>query len=136
PLHVGAVRLVRTLHPIAEVEQHLGNAAHANAADADEVHQADCLRHLHDRTASLNARTVFPDAIDSVRSASNRVALGLPADLAASAIVASLFGSSISAPISVARRSGESVDWGWSSAPPAAASAAALAAWSWSSACG
>jgi hypothetical protein len=27
--------------------QHFGNAAHANAADADEMHQADIGWHLH-----------------------------------------------------------------------------------------
>ena len=47
PLHIGAVGLVGALHAIAEIVQHLGDAAHADAADADEMHQADGLRHLH-----------------------------------------------------------------------------------------
>jgi hypothetical protein len=29
--------------------QHFGDAAHADAADADEMHKADRLRHLHVR---------------------------------------------------------------------------------------
>ena len=49
PLHIGAVGLVGALHAIAEIVQHLGDAAHADAADADEMHRADCLRHLHAR---------------------------------------------------------------------------------------
>src|SRR5437870_2476466 len=111
-LHIGAVGLVGALHAIAEVEEHLGDAAHADAADADEMHQADCLRHLHRRLASLNSRTVFPDAIASVRSASNRAALGLPTDFAAAAVLASRSGSFIAAPIRAASRSGDKVDCG------------------------
>ena len=51
-LHVGAVGLVGALHAVAEIVQHLGDAAHADAADADEMHQADRLRHLHARAPS------------------------------------------------------------------------------------
>ncbi len=40
------------------------------------MHDADCLRHLHDRTPSLNSVTDWPDAIASVRSASNCRRLG------------------------------------------------------------
>jgi hypothetical protein len=47
PLHIGAFGLIRALNLVAEIVQHLGDAAHADAADADKVHQADCLRHLH-----------------------------------------------------------------------------------------
>ena len=54
-LHVGAVGLVRALDLIAEVVQHLGDAAHADAADADEMDQPDCLRHLHAPAPPLNA---------------------------------------------------------------------------------
>ena len=46
-LHIGAVGLVGALHAVAEIAQHLGDAAHADAADADEMHQPDRLRHLH-----------------------------------------------------------------------------------------
>ena len=37
PLDVGVVAGVRALHLVAEVQQHLGDAGHADAADADEV---------------------------------------------------------------------------------------------------
>jgi hypothetical protein len=86
----------RTLHLVAEIVQHFGNAAHADAADADEMHKADGLRHLHARVPFLKSETVelFGDAIASVRSASNRAASGLPADFAAAAIAASRSGSS------------------------------------------
>ena len=41
PLDIGAVGLVGALHLVAEIVQHLGDAAHADAADADEMHQPD-----------------------------------------------------------------------------------------------
>ena len=56
PLHIGAVGLVGALHAVAEIVQHLGDAAHADAADADEMHQADGLRHLHARVSLLEVR--------------------------------------------------------------------------------
>src|SRR5579883_632586 len=37
PLDVGALGLVGALHHVAEIDQHLGDAAHADAADADEM---------------------------------------------------------------------------------------------------
>jgi len=55
PLQIGAVRLVRALDAVAEIVQHLGDAAHADPANADEMHQADALRHLHARFFSLNS---------------------------------------------------------------------------------
>src|SRR5690606_11928765 len=102
----------------------------------DEMHDADGLRQSHGRTPFLYSLTDVPDAIASTRSASNAVASGFPADRAACALPASPFGSSIAAPIRPARTAGVSVLCGRTSAPPVAASAAALAAWSWSSACG
>src|SRR5690606_33586292 len=75
-LDVGPVGLIRSLHAIAEIVQHLSDAAHADAADADEMHQTDRLRHLHERTPFLNSSTDLPDAIASARSASNRAASG------------------------------------------------------------
>jgi hypothetical protein len=47
PLHVGRVGCVRALHRVAEIDQHLGDAAHADAADADEMDGADIGRQLH-----------------------------------------------------------------------------------------
>src|SRR5690606_21254113 len=87
-LHIGAVGLVGALHLIAQIVQHLCDAAHADAANADEMHDADCLRHFHARVLPLNAAVNSPDAIASTRSASNCVAFGLPTERAACAICA------------------------------------------------
>src|SRR5690606_31945604 len=95
---------------IAELVQHFGNAAHADAADADEMHHPDGLRHLHGRAPSLNRSTGMPEAIASVRSASNFTASGLPTARAASAIEASPSGSFISEAIIPLRTSVESSD--------------------------
>ncbi|MNV79598.1 hypothetical protein D3C71_1731570 [compost metagenome] len=46
-LDVGTVRLVGTLHLVSEIVQHFGDTAHADAADADEMYEADGLGHLH-----------------------------------------------------------------------------------------
>ncbi len=56
PLDVGAIGLVGALHAVAEIAQHLGDAAHADAANADEMHQADGLRHLHLAPSLLEIR--------------------------------------------------------------------------------
>src|SRR5690606_33495699 len=74
PLHICALRLVGALDAIAEVMQHLGNAAHAYSADPYEMHEAYALRHLHARVSFLNVSTDLRAAIASVRSASNCVA--------------------------------------------------------------
>ena len=60
PLHIGAVGLVGTLHGIAEIVQHLGDAAHADAADPDEMDEADRLRHLHCRVTFVNREQSAP----------------------------------------------------------------------------
>jgi hypothetical protein len=41
PLGVGAGLGVRALHRIADADHDLGDAAHADAADADEVHRTE-----------------------------------------------------------------------------------------------
>ena len=46
-LDIGALGLVRALDLVAERVQHFRDAAHADPADADEVNEADALRHLH-----------------------------------------------------------------------------------------
>ena len=46
-LDVGVVARVRALDLMAEVEQHLGDARHADAADADEMDGADLARQFH-----------------------------------------------------------------------------------------
>ena len=47
PLDVGVLRHVRADHGVAEIDQHLGDAAHADAADADEVDRTDVARQFH-----------------------------------------------------------------------------------------
>ena len=47
PVDVGAFGCVRALHRIAEIAQHLGDAAHADAADPDEVDGSDLARQFH-----------------------------------------------------------------------------------------
>jgi hypothetical protein len=47
PLDVGVVGGVGALHGIAEIDQHLGDAAHADAADADEMDRSDLARQSH-----------------------------------------------------------------------------------------
>ena len=46
-LHVGGVGGIRALHRVAEVDQHLGDAAHADAADADKVDRSDIGGQFH-----------------------------------------------------------------------------------------
>ena len=47
-LDVGRVGNVRAAHAVAERLEHLGDAAHADAADADEVHRPDVARQFHE----------------------------------------------------------------------------------------
>ena len=49
PLHVRAFRGVRSLDLVAEIVHHLGDAAHADAADADEMQRSDLLKPAHAR---------------------------------------------------------------------------------------
>ena len=44
---IGVVAEVRALHLVAEIVQHFGNAAHADAADADEMDGAEVARQFH-----------------------------------------------------------------------------------------
>ena len=57
PLDVGALGLVGALHRIAEIDQHLGDAAHADAADADEMHRTDVARQFHGSPGTLSCRS-------------------------------------------------------------------------------
>ena len=64
-LDVGVLGDVGALHPVAEIDQHLGDAAHADAADADEMHRSDVSRHLHAVASPLNG-FAFGDRLDEV----------------------------------------------------------------------
>jgi hypothetical protein len=46
PLCIGALAHIATLHSIAEIEQNLGNARHANPANADKMDRANIKWHL------------------------------------------------------------------------------------------
>ena len=46
-LDIGPVILIRALHRIAQVMQDFCNGAHADAANANEMNQADIVRHPH-----------------------------------------------------------------------------------------
>ena len=46
-LDVGVFGGVRSLHLVAEIEQHFGDSRHADAADADEVNGAQLVRQFH-----------------------------------------------------------------------------------------
>ena len=47
PRDIGALGGVRALHGVAEIAQDLGDAAHADAADPDEVDGSDLARQSH-----------------------------------------------------------------------------------------
>ena len=47
PVDIGALGSVGALHGIAEIAQHLGDAAHADAADPDEMDGSDLARQSH-----------------------------------------------------------------------------------------
>ena len=144
PLDVGALGLIGALHRIAEVDQHLGDAAHADAADADEMHRADVARQFHVKLPSLVCQTAAQNLLGLRRSpppsapgrragrrhrAGRRIAPPPPCRRAAPAR-------------RPARRSRSASRRGVKSsctsriAPPARSSTPALANWSWSSACG
>ena len=48
PRDIAAFGRIRALHGIAEIAQHLGNAAHADAADAYEMNGSDLARQSHE----------------------------------------------------------------------------------------
>ena len=73
-------REIRAAHLVAEVHQHLGDAAHAGAADADEMDAMDLVLHAPRAPAS-----------SMQRSATIRAASGLPSKRALPAITASFF---------------------------------------------
>jgi hypothetical protein len=54
-LDVGAVRHIGAGDGVAEIGQHLGDAAHADAADADEMHRTDVARQFHGVALSLSS---------------------------------------------------------------------------------
>src|ERR1700685_2217168 len=85
PLDVGALGLVGALHRIAEVHHHLGDAAHADAADADEMHRPNVRREVlgfsGPRRAAPKPSWLPPAAATfSTRSASRSAASSRPTE--------------------------------------------------------
>src|SRR5262249_38013382 len=70
--HIGVFGDIRTPHPVAQIVHDLGNATHADAADADEMNGADIKRdaggHFH-CAASLSTRSASLAAASGVASA-------------------------------------------------------------------
>ena len=96
---VGIFGLIGALNSVAEIDQHLGDAAHPDAADPDEVDGADVRRHLHGRISLIVQQLSpvlglrhrrneigkqprrFGDARGSGRLGHARGGLGLPGDV-------------------------------------------------------
>ena len=92
---VGALGDVAALHLVAEIVQHLGDAGHADAADADEVDQSDIERQ-RPHAATPDGERARP-VISPTRSARRAAASGRPAACAAAAMSARRCGVSNSA---------------------------------------
>src|SRR6185437_5302519 len=131
-LHIGAVGDIAALHLIAEVVQNLGDAAHADAADADEMQRADVERngpHAAFSWAGGAAWPFLPSMVAMTRSASARAAWGRPSAWDAAAARASIAGAAMSSASRSARASGVKAACGITQAPPACSSARAFAVW-------
>ena len=59
---IGALGGVRALHGIAEIAQDLGNAAHPDTADPDEVNGSDLARQSHGGFPDVIVRQAAKDA--------------------------------------------------------------------------
>ena len=142
PCRAGAARWrcrhCRSPAPCSRDWQHLGDAAHADAADADEMHRADVARHLHACSPLLTSATVRLPRHASTRSARRSAASGLPADFARRGHrpLQAAPDRPSARPRSPASALGVSSVCSIIQPPPASASTCALAFWSWSSACG
>ena len=130
--HGRALGDVAALDPVAEVVHDLGDAAHADPADADEMDRADGERHrLHAAPpAPAGAGSgAEPPIRPSTRSASARAASGRARPPAAAARRASAAGSAISVSNSRASRSGVNDGCAIMIAAPAATRARPFALW-------
>src|SRR5690606_8613846 len=102
-LHIGVLGEIAALHLVADVMHDLGDAAHADAADSDEMDAADIegvpflhaavLSSLSTGSAARGPRATISLSTRSARSAA---ALGRPTPRAASAAAARRDGSRIS----------------------------------------
>ena len=64
---IGALGDVAALHRVAEIVQHLGDAGHADAADADEMDGADASGSALMRRASMATSGAIRDEIGEAR---------------------------------------------------------------------
>ncbi len=62
---IGALGSIRALHGVAEIAQYLGNAAHADTADSDEVDGSDLARQPHGRFLASSSSAKAADAVFS-----------------------------------------------------------------------
>src|SRR5712691_7608545 len=126
PARIGAVDEVAALHPVAEIVQHLGDAAHADTADPDEMNGAD---RFGQRPHAARSRLVPTLGTRSSTTAANRSAASSTAKRRACA-------AAWARPAPSARRSASRLvsigalraDCGISQPAPALARARALAA--------
>src|SRR5690606_7560806 len=126
-LYIGIGRGVGALHHIALVVQDFGDAAHADAADTDEVHRAEGFGHDHDLASIV---LVPRPASCSARSASFSTARGCPRERAAAAACGRIAGSVNRFVMRVPSDCGDSVACSATHPPPAASTTSALFFWS------
>ena len=130
PLHVAALAEIGALHRVALLVQDLRDAAHADAADADEVDRADGEWHQSHRATSRGvSEKATLGTNDSTASAMRSAASGRASRRAASRIAASRSGFARRASSVAARRSADASVCGSRSAASDWASAVALAVW-------
>src|SRR5690606_34805767 len=148
PLDVCVLGLVATLHAIAEIVQDLGDAAHADAADPNEMDETDVERKgphaaaswpgvIRDSALRAVLSAPLPRGISSITRSARRAAASQWAALCAQAAAwASVAGWPRTDCNRSAKTSGVKTRSGISQAAPTSLTALALAVW-WSSvACG
>ena len=130
-LDIGALGSIRSLHAIAEIDQHFGNSRHADAADADEMNGAELARQFHEycsRECCNQCARAEGSTIRITRSASRSAASGTAALRAACARPFKIAMSALSSVKRCASHCGEKSACLTTSAAPTAARWAALAA--------
>src|SRR5439155_3275251 len=134
PARIGALCKIAALHPVSEIVQHLGDPAHPDAADPDEMDRPDRFGQRSHAAYSLGAASM------PARASTMRVSRSAASSQANRRACAAAWAS----PAASARRSARiavsivalSSDCGITQPAPASAKARALAVW-WSSvACG
>src|SRR5205807_8378703 len=128
PSDIGAVGNVAPLNPIAEIMQYLGDAAHADPADPDEMKRADRPgKSPHAARPDSGAPRATPGSRSRTTRARCRVASRLPKPRARAAAAVSAGRSASRRSRRWERVSGVRPNCGMSQPPPASAKARALA---------